>query len=159
VLDRSLLARAFGVLGATEAVLSMTAFAVVLVSGGWGWGETPPAGLLAVASGTAFATISMCQMANAFACRSGHRPVWALPPRNNPFLVAAVLTELLLLLVFLGVPLVSDTLGGAWPEPVGWVMAVAAAGLLVLVDAAAKAAGNRRHPTPRAPAVTGVTGA
>jgi magnesium-transporting ATPase (P-type) len=43
LVGRALLTRSFGVLGATEAVMSLGAFAVVLVRGGWTWGTTPPA--------------------------------------------------------------------------------------------------------------------
>ena len=71
------LVRAFGVLGPTEAVVSLTAFVLVLSVGGWRWGETPGAALLATASGTAFAAIVLGQLANAFACRSETRTVSA----------------------------------------------------------------------------------
>jgi magnesium-transporting ATPase (P-type) len=121
LVDRALLMRAFLVLGATEAVLSMTAFTLVLREGGWGWGETPGSALLAVASGSAFAVIACCQVANAFACRSTTRPAWALPPLSNRLLVGAVLAELVLLVAFLGFPPVSDLLGGSWPSTTGWL--------------------------------------
>lgn len=134
VLDGALLRRAFGVLGLTEAAVSMGAFWWVLHSHGWSWGETPSAGVLALASGTTFATISLCQMANAFACRSTVAPVWRMGLRGNPLVGAAVLAELVLLLLFVGLPRLSDLLGGAWPSVGGWVAAGAGAVLLVLVD-------------------------
>ena len=140
LVDRSLLRRAFLVLGATEAVLSMAAFTAVLLTGGWTWGARPGAGLAAVASGTAFAVIALCQVANAFACRSTTRPAWALPPLSNPLLVGAVVAELGLLGLFLGAPWVSELLGGSWPTRAGWAMAAVSAALLVCVDAVHKAA-------------------
>ena len=73
--DRRVLVRAFGVLGPTEALVSLTAFLVVLSLGGWRWGATPDAALLATASGTAFAAIALGQLANSFACRSESRIV------------------------------------------------------------------------------------
>jgi magnesium-transporting ATPase (P-type) len=138
VVDRGLLVRAFAVLGATEAFASMVAFAVVLRSGGWTWGAEPSTGLLALASGTAFAAISVGQMANAFACRSNSRPVWRLRLTGNPLVLYAVGAELVLLTAFLGVPPLADLLGGTWPTPTGWLLAVAAAPAVVLVDAASK---------------------
>jgi magnesium-transporting ATPase (P-type) len=138
LLDRGLLTRAFGVLGATEALMALGAFTAVLVTGGWRWGESPDGDLLAVASGTAFATISLCQMANAFACRSESRPVWRLALAGNPSVLAAVAAEVVLLVVFLGVPLFSTTLGGGWPSALGWAMAAAGALTLVAADGLAK---------------------
>ena len=131
--------------------MSLTAFAVVLLAGGWSWGEAPSGALLALGSGTAFAAISMSQMANAFACRSTVRPVWRQDLLGNRLVVGAVAGELLLLLVFLGVPMLSHLLGGSWPSALGWGLAAVAALVLVAVDGAAKqvvvarALGRRRR--------------
>jgi magnesium-transporting ATPase (P-type) len=134
LVDRHLLTRSFGVLGATEAAMSLSAFALVLVHGGWRWGATPDAGLLAVASGTAFAAIAFGQMANAFACRSTSRPVWRIPLRENLWVLAAVAAELVLLLTFVGVPWLADLLGGAWPSTLGWLAALASPAAVIGVD-------------------------
>jgi magnesium-transporting ATPase (P-type) len=147
VVDRAVLLRAFGVLGATEAVVSMAAFATILYTGGWRWGEEPSAALLALASGTAFAAISVGQMANAFACRSNTRPVWRLRFAGNRLVLLAVVAEIGLLLVFLGVPPLPDLLGGSWPSATGWLLAGGSGVSVVLVDAATKAWWRRRgHP-------------
>ncbi|HWJ81728.1 MAG TPA: cation-transporting P-type ATPase [Nocardioides sp.] len=140
LIDRALFVRAFLVLGLTEAVLSLTAFTLVLVGHGWHWGATPSSGVLALASGTAFATIACAQVANAFACRSTRLPVWRLDPRGNPLVLWAVGTELVLLLVFLGLPPVADLLGGSFPTLAGWGTALGAAVVLALVDGAQKVA-------------------
>jgi len=134
VVDRSLLLRAFGVLGPTEAIAAMAAFATVLLTGGWSRGQTPPGHLLALASGTAFAAISMGQMANAMACRSGARPVWRLSPMGNPLVLAAIAAEVALLLVFLGLPPLRELLGGGWPSVLGWSVAALAAPAVIVVD-------------------------
>jgi magnesium-transporting ATPase (P-type) len=134
LVDRPLLGRSFGLLGATEAVMSLGAFAIVLLNGGWRWGTTPDPGLLATASGTAFAAIALGQMANAFACRSTRTPVWRLSFRANPWVLASVGAELLLLLGFLGVPWLADLLGGAWPSTVGWTAALACPVAVIAVD-------------------------
>jgi magnesium-transporting ATPase (P-type) len=139
VVDRALLLRSFTVLGATEALASMTAFTVVLLHGGWRWGSAPDAALLGVASGTAFAAIALAQMANAFACRSTTLPVWRMPLLGNRLLLGAVLAEVGLVLAFLGIPQISELLGGSWPSSRGWLLAGAAAVLLVLVDGFVKA--------------------
>ena len=145
VVDRALLLRAFAVLGATEAAASMLAFTVVLRSGGWSWGGRPSEALLALASGTAFAAISVGQMANAFACRSGSRPVWRLRLTGNRLVLAAVAAEIVLLVAFLGVPVIRDQLGGTWPSWTGWSLALVAAVAVVVVDGLTKGIRARRR--------------
>ena len=138
LIDRALAFRAFLLLGPTEALVSLGGFAGVLLAGGWAWGETPPVDDLALASGTAFAVIAVMQVANAFACRSSTRPVWRLDPTSNHLLLYAVLAELALLLAFAGLPPLADLLGGSFPAPAGWAVAVGGAVTLLVVDAAAK---------------------
>ncbi|MBS4752529.1 cation-transporting P-type ATPase [Nocardioides sp. zg-ZUI104] len=152
LVDRALAVRAFLVLGGTEATLALGAFAAVLWADGWRWGTTPGAQSLALASGTAFATIACMQVANSFACRSTRLPVWRLDLTSNRLLLVAVAVELVLLLVFVGFPPVADLLGGAFPEPSGWAMAVAASVVLVLVDGLVKVGwGNGRSRGARLP--------
>lgn len=139
VVDGRLLRRALLVLGPTEALLSVSAFLTVLVAGGWTYGAEPPAALLATASGSAFAVIAMGQVANAFVCRSETRPAWLVDPRRNPFVLAAVAVELVLLVAFLTVPWLTAQLGGTWPSPAGWAWCLAAVVALPLVDAGHKA--------------------
>ena len=74
--------RAFGVLGPTEALLSMTAFTVSLLVAGWRPPAAPATPDLVAASGAAFIAVVAGQMANAFACRSATRPAWAVRPAN-----------------------------------------------------------------------------
>jgi magnesium-transporting ATPase (P-type) len=138
MLDRRVLRRAFAILGPAEVAASMLAYVVVLLAGGWRWGEVASAELSAAASGTAFAAIVFGQLANAFACRSESRPPWRLDRGPNPLLLAAVGIELVLLLVFLGIPGLAQLLGGGWPTPLGWAVAGLAAPIVLLVDATTK---------------------
>ena len=48
------------------------------------------------------------------------------------------LLEAVLLVVFLGVPWLSELLGGAWPSATGWLFCLVAVVTLPLVDAAHK---------------------
>jgi magnesium-transporting ATPase (P-type) len=138
IVDRRLLVRSFGVLGPVEAVGSLTTFLAVLLLGGWSWGETPSAVLLALASGATFAAIALAQMANAFACRSDATVVWRLRPSSNLAVVWAVGAEAALLVGFLSVPGLVSVLGGSWPPAVGWVGAAGTAAALLLADSAHK---------------------
>jgi len=141
LVDRRLLARVFGVLGAAEVLTSTIAFTVVLLHGGWRWGDDPSPGLLATASGTAFATIAIGQMANAFACRSASQPVWRMNPFGIALLVGMVGAELALLLAFVGLSPLAHQLGGTWPSGLGWTLAATGAVAVVLADGLWKTAG------------------
>ncbi|GAA3518107.1 cation-translocating P-type ATPase [Nocardioides daeguensis] len=146
LIDRALAVRAFLVLGLTEAVLALAAFTAVLLTHGWRWGDTPSSATLALASGTAFAVIAGTQVANAFACRSTRLPVWRLDLLGNRLVLAAVAAEVVLLLVFLGVPDVAELLGGSFPDARGWLLVLAAAGILLLVDGLAKSLRRTKVP-------------
>ncbi|WP_218131341.1 cation-transporting P-type ATPase [Nocardioides sp. YR527] len=139
VASGSVLHRAFLVLGPVEAVAAVAAFVWVLTGGGWEPGATPGATLLTQASGTAFAVIAISQVANAFACRSESRPAWRVDPRRNPLVLAAVAVEIVLLAAFLGLPWLSEMLGGSWPSAEGWWWALGAGSALLLVDRVHKA--------------------
>jgi magnesium-transporting ATPase (P-type) len=135
LIDGPLLRRAFGVLGPAEALTSMAAFTTVLMLGGWSWGEPAAPGLLATASGTAFAAVVLGQLANAYACRSESRWAGLTLHRHNPLLHLAVGIELLTLLAFVGIPALSDTLGGGFPSVTGWLLALCAVPVVVTADA------------------------
>jgi calcium-translocating P-type ATPase len=135
VVDGPLMRRALLILGPTEAALSMGAFITVMMLGGWTYGAEASDQLLAVASGSAFAVIAAAQMANAFVCRSETRAAWTIDPRRNPLVLAAIGVEVVLLLVFLGVPWLADLLGGAWPSTTGWLFCLLAVIVVPGVDA------------------------
>ncbi len=125
--SRSVLFRAFAVLGATEAMVEMLAFLNVLKWGGWAIASGPPeAGLSARASGAAFAAVVFGQMANAFACRSSTSPPWKLGLASNPALLVAVLASLLLMIAVLAPLPLARILGHSLPPPSGWALALLA---------------------------------
>jgi magnesium-transporting ATPase (P-type) len=144
LLDSGVLVRAFGVLGPAEVLASLGAFTAVLLAGGWTWGAQPADGLLATASGTAFAAIVLGQLANAFACRSEAWPVHRMNPWSNRLLPLAIAVELLLLAAFLGVPIVAAALGGEWPSAAGWALAATAIPAVLMADSAYKLAVRAR---------------
>ena len=146
LLDRRLIGRAFGVLGPTEALVSLTAFVMTFVATGWRPGDTFPDGqILLAASGAAFTAIVLGQAANAFACRSTVRPAWRIPLRTNPLLVGGVLAELAMLAVFLYVPPIADLLDQAGPTVAGFAIAVLAIPAVLAADAAQKLMAGRHH--------------
>jgi magnesium-transporting ATPase (P-type) len=140
LLDGLVARRAFGVLGPTEAAIAMFAFVTTFLASGWVPGDRFPGGAtLLAASGSAFAAVVLGQMANAFACRSVSRPVWALQARPpNRLLHAAVALELVALVLFLGVAPVADALEHARPTLAGLAVALLAPVSVLAVDAVDK---------------------
>jgi magnesium-transporting ATPase (P-type) len=134
LLDGAVARRAFGVLGPTEATVTIAAFLAGCVAAGWRPGEAFPTGApLAAASGAAFVAVVAGQTANAFACRSVSRP-FVVGWRTNRFLLVAVSVELLISAAFLLIPAAADLLGHAVPPPLAWLVALAAAPAVLAVD-------------------------
>ncbi len=135
LVDRTVVRRAFGRLGPTEAVVSMTAFSVVLAAGGWRLGDPAPGDtLLFSASGAAFTAIVLGQMATALACRSTTQWVGRTGIRGNRLLLGAIVAELALLAAFLYVPPIADALEQQPPSILGLVVAACSIPAVILVD-------------------------
>lgn len=145
LMDRALMFRVFGLLGPVEALFEMTAYTAVLLGAGWTPGaELPASDVLMAASGAAFTTVVLAQLANAFACRSASVPPWRLGWFTNRLLVWAVLAELGLLAVFLFLGPLAALLGHAPPSPGGLAVALAAIPAVLLADWLYKIARHRR---------------
>ncbi len=78
-------------------------------------------------------------MANAFACRSTVRPVWAVGWPTNRLLLGALVAELAMLVAFLFSARSPDLLGQAPPTLVGLAVASPRCPAVLLADAAQKA--------------------
>ncbi|UER53292.1 cation-transporting P-type ATPase [Kineosporiaceae bacterium SCSIO 59966] len=142
LLNRAVARRAFGVLGPTEAAMSMTAFVVSFAAAGWRPGEPFPGGATAAAaSGAAFMTVVLAQTANAFACRSFIHWPGALGWTTNRLLPPAICLGLAFSLLVLFVEPIANELGHAVPPLAGWVIAVLSVGAVLAADAIDK----RRH--------------
>ena len=151
LMDKALMFRVFGLLGPVEALFEMTAYTAVLLGAGWTPGaELPPSDVLMAASGAAFTTVVLAQLANAFACRSASVPPWRLGWFSNRLLVWAVLAELGLLAVFLFLGPLAALLGHAPPSPGGLAVALAAIPAVLLADWLYKIARHRRAGTAEA---------
>jgi magnesium-transporting ATPase (P-type) len=151
LLDRHLLARAFGFLGPAEALGSMLMVPVgAALFFGWSLGEALPDGGVEknTLSAMVFAAIVLMQMANAFACRSDPASLFTIGPLSNRLLLGAVGIEALTLLVFIYVPGVRHALGGAPLSVAEWVPILATPWLLLAAEEARKAVvrvRRRRH--------------
>jgi magnesium-transporting ATPase (P-type) len=143
LLDRGVFARVFGVLGPTEAFISMAAFITTFVLAGWRPGDTFPSGPLPAASGAAFSAVVFGQIAAAFACRSSTRRPGQLGWTTNRLLLVAVGVEVLALAFFVLVPPIADLLRQAPPTGAGLLIALSAIPAVLGVDAIDKARKQR----------------
>ncbi len=148
LMNRTVLRRAFGLLGPLEAAVSMAAFLASLLILGWRPGEQFPGGHhLLTASGAAFMAVVFGQMANGFACRSSSRWPGALGWTSNRLLIPATAAGLAFSLTVLLVTPVADVIGHAPPPAVGWLVALLSAPALLAVDALDKRIrASRPHP-------------
>lgn len=139
LLTRTVLVRAFGIIGPAIAVASMLGFFATYLAAGWRPGDAFPTGEVALmASGAAFAAVVLGQTANAFACRSSTRWPGALGWTTNRLLIGAVIADLVIAGCMLAVPVIAGVLGQALPGPVGWAAAVGAMILVLGLDAVYK---------------------
>ncbi|MFN8022248.1 MAG: cation-transporting P-type ATPase [Acidimicrobiales bacterium] len=136
LLNRTVLRRAFGVLGPTTAVTSMAAFVLSMWALGWRpdrpW---PDATGIAAASGATFMTIVLAQKANAWACRSSTRRPDQIGWTTNRLLMATASIELVFALAVVLIGPAADLLDHASPPLWGWLAAVASMPVMLLVDA------------------------
>jgi len=134
--DRTVLRRAFGVLGPTEAVMSIAAFLTSFWFSGWRPGDDFPTGAaLTTASGATFTAVVLGQCANAFACRSTVMRPGQLGWLRNRLLVGAVGVELLALCGFLFIGPIARALGHRPPSAAGFAVAAATVPVVLAVDA------------------------
>ncbi len=152
LIDAALIRRVFGVLGPTEALVSMGAFVVGLMAAGWRPGRAFPTGAaLMAASGAAFAAVVLGQVANAQACRSATRPPWRLGWGSNRLLTIALVTQVAMLAVLVGVRPIARLLDQAVPPMSAGLVAFAAVPAVLLADAIHKRFRHRRTLEPVLP--------
>jgi magnesium-transporting ATPase (P-type) len=138
-MNRTVVVRAFGVLGPTIAAAAMGAFLLSMWAAGWRIGGSfPDAAGIAAASGATFMTVVLAQSANAFACRSSTRRPGQLGWFTNRYLPITVALELGFALTVLWVAPIAGELDHANPPLWGWALAIASIPLLLLVDALEK---------------------
>ena len=146
LLDASLLRRAFGILGPTEATIEMVAFLVAMAAAGWRPGHAFPTGhALAAASGAAFIAVVTGQVGAAFACRSATRSVRQLGWASNRLMLGAIAVTFVLLVALLIIPPLAHLLGQAIPPPAGLAAAALAGPTVLTIDWLHKRLRARRH--------------
>lgn len=136
LLNTSLLLRAYGFLGLLEAAAALTAFFVVLKTGGWQYGTSlandDP--LYLTATTACLSAIVVMQVVNVFLCRHPVNTTFGSGFLANKFLLWAILFELVLLAFVVYTPW-GNVLFSTQPLPTYvWIVAVACAGVMLVME-------------------------
>jgi magnesium-transporting ATPase (P-type) len=120
VIDRSMLARAWGLLGGISAVLVLGGFFLTLYSGGWAPGAdvgdgSPLHHVWLQATTMTFLGIVACQIGTAFASRTQHASLRAIGPFTNKLLLWGIAFEVVFAAALITVPALQDVFGTAMP--------------------------------------------
>ncbi|MFC4944932.1 cation-translocating P-type ATPase [Pseudonocardia sp. GCM10023141] len=118
VIDRSMLLRAWGLMGVVSAALTMGLFLLVLLGAGWTPGAPTGAGTplhLAYLQATtaSFAAIVACQIGTAFAARTQRSSLRSIGLFTNPLLLGGIAFELLFAAALIYLPPLQALFGTA----------------------------------------------
>jgi calcium-translocating P-type ATPase len=149
VIDRTMLLRAWGIMGLVSAALTLGLFFLVLLHAGWSPGAptgdgTPLHRAYLQATTASFAAIVACQVGTAFASRTQRSSLRSIGLLSNPLLLAGIGFELLFAAALVYVPALQAVFGtAALPA---WVLAALLPMPVVVwgVDEAFRAVRRRR---------------
>ena len=113
LLTGKLLFMSYGIIGMLQAAAGFFSYFVVLYRGGWTWGQqlaaTDPLYMKAVTA--FFASIIICQIADVMICRTRRESVFSKGLLSNRFVLAGILSELLLLAIIVFNPFTHKIFG------------------------------------------------
>jgi len=141
LLDRRLLLRAYGFLGALEAVACMAGFFSVYLIQGWRPGIPLAASgpLYIEATTMTLASIVFAQVGNVFACRTERESTVRVGLLSNRLVLVGIVVELTLLVLFIQTPLLQKVFGVSPIHPYGWAVLLIFPCLLFLAEEGRKA--------------------
>jgi hypothetical protein len=127
VIDRSMLLRAWGLMGLLSAALTMVLFLLVLGRAGWTPGAPTGVGsplhhAYLQATTASFAAIVACQIGTAFAARTTHSSLRSIGLTSNPLLLVGIAFELVFAAAVIYLPALQTVFGTAALP--GWVLAL-----------------------------------
>ena len=139
--------RAYLFLGPIEAAACMAAFFLVLVNGGWSYGErlawSDPLYLRATTA--CLSALIVMQIVNVFLCRSAVRSAFAMPLFGNPLIMWGVALEIALLLAANYLPLANVLLATLSVPTEVWLLLIPFALGMLALEELRKALVRRRN--------------
>jgi sodium/potassium-transporting ATPase subunit alpha len=148
LLTRNLLLSSYGVNGLTQAAAGFSCYVVVLVAGGWQWGQVLGAEnpLYRSAITAFFAAIVICQIVNVMICRTRTQSLRRLQWFGNRWILLGITTEVLLLAILAYFPPANAFFGTG---PLIWwqvLPALPAAMMILAVDELRRRLLQQGHP-------------
>jgi potassium/sodium efflux P-type ATPase len=148
VITRSLLLRAYGFLGLIQSVGTIGAFFFMYwTSGYWGqWIDLPSTGVLyRSATAMALAAVVTTQIGNLFAHRTDRASFFRTPLFTNPLIWFGIISELVILCLFIYTPFLQPIFGTAVFPVENWLFLFALSPVLLLADEVRKALLRRKE--------------
>jgi magnesium-transporting ATPase (P-type)/mannitol/fructose-specific phosphotransferase system IIA component (Ntr-type) len=136
LLESALLLRAYCFLGPIEAFASMAGFFFVYWQAGWrpGMEMTGSGTLYATATTMCFTGIVAAQVGNVLACRTERESVFRIGLFTNKLVLAGILSELVITLLLMYVPVLRDIFGFAPLGTSEWIFLAAFAPALLILE-------------------------
>ena len=136
LLTRNLLFMSYGIVGMIQAAAGFFSYFVVLLHGGWQWGEalavTDP--LYRTAITAFFASIIICQVSDVLICRTRRQSILTVGILANKLVLLGIATELILLALISYVPFMNTFFGTAPLELWQLTLSIPFAILIIIAD-------------------------
>ncbi len=137
VIDSKMLKRAYLILGVVQGFMTMLAFYYFYWTNGyWGqWIDLPGEGALyRSATGMALAAVVMTQIGNLFTQRSEIISIFKMPLFRNRMIWIGILTESIIIFMFVYLPVLNDFIGTGPFEPKYWLILLSMIPSLIIAD-------------------------
>ena len=148
LITRSLLSRAYLILGPVQALAAMAAFYFYYWTNGYAgqWIDLPGSGpVYRAATSMALAAVVFTQIGTLFAQRSTRRSIFKTPLFNNKLIWFGILSEILIILAIVYVPFMQRFIGTGPFEPKYWLFHLLWIPSLPLADAVRKAVQTQKE--------------
>jgi sodium/potassium-transporting ATPase subunit alpha len=136
LLTRNLLLMSYGVVGMVQAAAGFFSYFIILLDGGWQWGEslavTDP--LYRTAITAFFASIVICQVSDVIICRTRRQSLFTVGLLTNRLVLLGIASELSLLALISYVPFMNTFFGTAPLELWHLMLSVPFAILIIIGD-------------------------
>jgi magnesium-transporting ATPase (P-type) len=148
LLNGPLLARAYLFLGIMQASAAMAAYAFVLRSGGWVYGQhlAPHDPLYLQATTACFGAIVVMQIANVFLCRHPRHSLLQAGLFSNRLILLGIAMEIALLGIIAYTPWGNAVFGTAPLAPRMWLFMLPFAAAMIVLEELRKLTVRRRRP-------------
>ncbi len=148
LITKSLLARAYLILGPVQALAAMAAFYFYYWTNGYAgqWVDLPASGpIYRAATSMALAAVVFTQIGNLFAQRSTRQSIFKTPLFNNKLIWYGIVSELLIVLAIVYVPFMQRFIGTGPFEPKYWLFHLLWIPSLPIADAIRKAVQTQKE--------------